>query len=76
MPQVLPPTDLRLVAEAYNTALSSLPAEAYELQPYEARRLVAIYVIDAALGGERNPVRLREGALKVVCSAVATEPAR
>jgi hypothetical protein len=76
MSQFLIPADLRLVAEAYDKALSSLPAEAYELQPYEARRSIAIHVIDAALGGERDPVRLRERALEYVCSAAATGPAR
>ena len=71
MSQVLIPADLRLVAEAYDKALSSLPAEAYELLPYEARRLVAVHVIDAALSGERDPVRLRDGALEYVRSTAA-----
>src|ERR671913_109181 len=71
MPQVLLPNDLRLAAEAYDKALGSLPPEAYELQPYTVRRLVAIHVIDAALSGVRDPARLREGALEYVRSTAA-----
>jgi hypothetical protein len=71
MPQVLLPNDLNLAAEAYDKALGSLPLEAFELQPYTVRRLVAIHVIDAALSGVRDPARLREGALEYVRSAVA-----
>jgi hypothetical protein len=71
MSQVLSPNDLRLAAEAYRKALSSLPAEAYELQPYAARRMVAIHVIDAALDGVRDPDRLRDRALEYVRSVIA-----
>ena len=71
MPQVLLPNDLRLAGEAYDKALGSLPPEAFELQPYTVRRLVAIYVIDAALSGVRDLARLREGALEYVRSTVA-----
>ena len=68
MPQVLLPNDLNLAAEAYDKALGSLPPEAFELQPYTVRRLVAIHVIDAALSGVRDPARLRDGALEYVSS--------
>jgi hypothetical protein len=68
MPQVLLPNDLNLAAEAYDKALRSLPPEAFELQPYTVRRLVAIHVIDAALSGVRDPARLRDGALEYVSS--------
>ena len=68
MPQVLSPDDLRLAAEAYDKALGSLPPEAFELQPYTVRRMVAVYVIDAALSGVRDPARLRDGALEYVSS--------
>jgi hypothetical protein len=71
MSQVLLPNDLRLAGEAYDKALGSLPPEAFELQPYTVRRLVALYVIDAALGGVRDLARLREGALEYVRSTVA-----
>jgi hypothetical protein len=76
MSQARAPNDLRLAAEAYDKALSSLPAEAYERQPYEARRLIAIHVIDAALSGERDPVRLRDGVLEYVRSTVTKGTAR
>ena len=68
MPQVLLPDDLRLVVEAYDKALGLLPAEAFELQPYTVRHMVAVYVIDAALSGVRDPTRLRDGALEYVSS--------
>ena len=71
MSQVLLPNDLRLAGEAYDKALGSLPPEAFELQPYTVRRLVALYVIDAALGGVRDLARLHEGALEYVRSTVA-----
>ncbi len=71
MPQVLLPNDLNLAAEAYDEALGSLPPEAFELQPYTVRRMVAVYVIDAALSGVRDITRLREGALEYVRFTVA-----
>ena len=69
--QVRLPNDLRLAAEAYDKALGSLPPEAYELQPYTVRRMVAAYVIDAALSGVRDLARLRDGALEYVRSTAA-----
>jgi len=68
MLQVLLPNELNLAAEAYDKALGSLPPEAFELQPYTVRRLVAIHVIYAALSGVRDPARLRDGALEYVRS--------
>ena len=63
MPQTLLPDDLRLAAEAYDQALTSLPPEAYPLKPYSVRRLLALHVMDEALGGVRDPALLRDGAL-------------
>jgi hypothetical protein len=71
MSQVLLPNDLRLAGEAYDKALGSLPPEAFELQPYAVRRMVAVYVIDEVLSGVRDLARLREGALVYVSSRVA-----
>ena len=71
MSQALLPNDLRLAGEAYDKALGSLPPEAFELQPYAVRRMVAVYVIDAVLSGVRDVARLREGALEYVSSTVA-----
>ena len=71
MSQVLLPNELRLAAEAYEKALRSLPPEAFELQPYTVRRLVAIYVIDAALSGMHDVARLHDGALAYLRSIVA-----
>ena len=69
--EVLLPNDLSLAAEAYDKALGSLPPEAFELQPYAVRRMVAVYVIDEVLSGVRDLARLHEGALEYVRSTVA-----
>ena len=62
-PQVLSPNDLRLAADAFEEALQLIPTEAHELKPYTARQLLARHVIDNALSGVRDPIRLRDGAL-------------
>ncbi len=71
MRQVLLPNDLRLAVEAFDEALGLLPPEAYELQPYTVRQLIAAYVIDAALSGVRDLAHLRDGALEYIRSTVA-----
>ncbi len=68
-PQVLSPDDLRIAADAFEEALQLLPPEAHELEPYTARQLLARYVIDNALSGVRDPIRLRDGALDYVSLA-------
>ena len=73
--EVLSPDDLRLAADAFEDALRSLPPEAHELKPYTARQLLARYVIDRALSGVRDPVRIREGALAYIGLAAARERA-
>jgi hypothetical protein len=75
-PQALSPDDLRLAAGAFEEALASLPAEAADLQPYTARQLVARYVIETALGGLRDPILLRDGALEFVTLAAARQSVR
>jgi hypothetical protein len=64
--KVLSPDDLRLAADAFDQALQALPAEAHDLKPYTARQLLARYVIDRALSGVRDPVRMRDGALAYI----------
>jgi hypothetical protein len=61
--QALCPDDLRIAADAFEAALQALPAAAHELSPYTARQLLARYVMEKALGGVRDPIRLRDGAL-------------
>ncbi len=62
-PEPLCPDDLRIAADAFEAALQSFPEQARELRPYTARHLLARYIIERALGGERDPTRLKEGAL-------------
>jgi hypothetical protein len=54
---------LRIAADAFEAALQSFPEQARELRPYTARQLLARYIIERALDGERDPTRLKEGAL-------------
>ncbi len=71
MSQILLPDDLRLAAEAFDEAVNSLPPEAYELRCHAVRRLLALHVMDEALGGVRDPALLRDGALTYL--AVVTD---
>jgi hypothetical protein len=70
--QVLSPDELRLAAEAYDKALRSLPPEAFELQPYAVRRMVAVSIMDAVLSGVHDVARLHDEALTSVSSTVAS----
>src|SRR3712207_6101748 len=72
--QVLSPDDLRLAADAFDAALQSLPAQVNELAPYTARRLLARYVIEKALSGVLDPIRLRDEALAAVSLATHAGP--
>jgi hypothetical protein len=71
---VLDPDDLRLAADAFEAALQSLPEQARELRPYTARHLLARYIIERALDGERDPARLMEGALNSLSIDVSQPP--
>jgi hypothetical protein len=73
--QALWPEDLRTAADAFEEALQALPAEAHGLKPYTARQLLARYVIEKALSGVHDPVRLRDGALNYVSRAAARQTA-
>ena len=61
---VLAPDDLRLAAHAFETALRSLDESTCPCSPHEARQVIARYIIEHALNGERNPVNLGQGALR------------
>ena len=70
--QVLGPDDLRLAAAAFEAALNSLDERACQAPPHTTRRLLAHYVIERALTGERDLTALRDGALHYVeCRAAA-----
>jgi hypothetical protein len=71
---VLDPDDLRLAADAFEGALQSLPEQARELRPYTARHLLARYIIERALNGERDPTRLMESALNSLSTEALRQP--
>jgi len=64
--QALGPDDLRLAADAFEAALHSLDESACDTSPHATRRILARYVIERALSGERDLSRLRDGALAYV----------
>jgi hypothetical protein len=74
-PQALGPEDLRLAADAFEAALQSLDESTCDTSPHTARRLLARYVIERALSGERELNALREGALAYVQSGRVALPA-
>ena len=59
-PDILGPEDIRVAASAFESTLKSLDAVAAEDATREA---VARYIIAQTLQGERDPIRLRDGAL-------------
>jgi hypothetical protein len=61
--QALGPDDLRLAADAFEAALHSLDESTCNGPPHAARRLLARYVIERTLSGERDVTVLRDGAL-------------
>ncbi len=63
-PSALCPDELRVIADVFEEALQLIPESAFDLKPYAARQLLARYVIDNALSGERDPKRLRDLALE------------
>jgi hypothetical protein len=60
----LGPDGLRVAVKAYETALHTIDENVLVgLSPHRARRLIARYVMRQALRGQRDPERLREGAV-------------
>ena len=57
---VLGPEDIRVAASAFESTLKSLDGNAEEDATREA---VARYIMERTLQGERDPIRLRDGAL-------------
>jgi hypothetical protein len=57
---VLAPEDIRVAASAFESALNSLDGAA---QAESTRETVARYIMERTLQGERDPNRLRDGAL-------------
>ena len=71
--QVLGPDDLRLAADAFEAALHSLDESTCEAPPHMTRRLLAQYVIEHALTGQRDLDALRDGALGYVKSITVAQ---
>ena len=59
-PDVLGPDDIRVAASAFESTLKSLDTVA---EKEATREAVARYIIAQSLQGERDPIRLRDGAL-------------
>jgi hypothetical protein len=60
---VLGPDDLRLASQAFEAALFCLDEATTPIHPYTARHMLARYIIQHALRGQRDLHRLRDGAL-------------
>ena len=69
--RVLGPDDLRIAADAFEDALKSMHEDDCEVSPHTARQMLARYIVEKALAGERDRGRLRDGALDVLRTAGA-----
>jgi hypothetical protein len=67
---VLGPEDIRAAASAFEATIKSLDGVSEEDSRREA---VARYIMDRALQGERDPIRLRDGALAHLLTPGKTE---
>src|SRR4051812_19747417 len=56
----LGPDDLRMAADAFEAALRAVDERICLHNPYAARRIIGRYIIERALAGERDPVKLRK----------------
>jgi hypothetical protein len=59
----LAPDDLRMAADAFDAALRALDEISCPYEPHTARQIIARYIIERALNGERDPAKLGAGAL-------------
>jgi len=59
----LGPADLRAAAAAFQAALQSLDDSADGVNAHVIRQLLARFIMESALRGERDPIRLCAGAL-------------
>ena len=71
-PDILGPEDIRVAASAFESTLKSLDGVAEEDATREA---VARYIMERTLQGERDPTRLRGGALAHLRAPDKTESA-
>ncbi len=59
----LGPADLRAVASAFQSALQSLDESAEGVNPHVLRHVLARFIMESALRGERDPIALCREAL-------------
>ena len=59
----LGPADLRAAATAFQAALQSLDASAEGVNAHVLRQVLARFIMESALRGERDPIALCAGAL-------------
>jgi hypothetical protein len=69
--EVLGPNDLRLAADAFEAALQTINESTCTRPAHVTRRLLARYVMERALSGERQVSALRDGALAYVTAQTA-----
>lgn len=63
LPQVLDPDGLSAAAQAFQASLEAVDDSFGELRTYQLRQLLAQHIIEHALRGEHDPVRLQQAAV-------------
>ena len=62
----LTPTELRIAVDAFEAALAQVDESASHITAYSARQNLAFVIIETALAGERDVMRLRDKGLRVL----------
>ena len=70
----LTPTELRIAVDAFEAALAQVDESASHITAYSARQNLAFIIIETALAGERDVIRLRDKALQVLGSTQQAVP--
>ena len=68
---ILGPDDLRLASDAFEAALCSVNETTTDIHPYTVRQVLARFIINEALRGQRDLQRLRDGALAYLAQHLA-----
>lgn len=62
----LTPAELRITVEAFEAALAQVNESATHITAYSARQNLAFVIIETALAGERDLIRLRDVGLSTL----------
>jgi hypothetical protein len=62
----LTPTEVRVAVNAFEAALAQVDESASHITAYSARQNLAFVIIESALAGERDVIRLRDKGLRVL----------